>query len=219
MSAGHGRKLIDPITVSNPVTAHVLGLCSALAVSISLVPALIMSAAVICVLVFSNVLVSLMRHVTPQSIRLIIEVTLIATAVVVVDQVLQAFAPEVSEVLSVFVGLIITNCIVLARAESFAMHNGVFASFLDAVGNGLGYSWVLVLVAAIRELLGSGTLLYQQVPGFRPENRWFEPSEFMQLTPSAFFLLALIIWMLSAISRKRLRDRPLQTQGTRRGES
>ena len=120
-----GRAVIDPLVRSNPVTVHVLGVCSALAVSISLKPALIMSAAVICVLAFANVTVSLLRHVMPNSIRLVIEVTLIATAVIVVDEVLKAFAPEVSEVLSVFVGLIITNCIVLARVESFAMHNRV----------------------------------------------------------------------------------------------
>ena len=153
------RTVLDPIVDSNPVTVQVLGLCSALAVTASLLPALIMSAAVISVLVFANVSVSLLRHAMPQSIRLIIEVTLISSAVIVVDEVLKTFMPEVSSVLSVFVGLIITNCIVLARVESFAMHNGVWASLLDALGNGLGYSWVLIAVATIRELAGSGTLL------------------------------------------------------------
>lgn len=203
---GSKRSILDPLVEANPVTVHVLGLCSALAVSISLVPALIMSAAVICVLVFSNVAVSLLRHVMPNSIRLIIEVTLIASAVIVADEALKAFAPDVSEVLSVFVGLIITNCIVLARVESFAMHNGVWRSFLDAVGNGLGYSWVLLLVAAVRELLGSGSLLGYPVVALVADGSWFQPNEFMLLSPSAFFLMALIIWAV-------------RTRGHRRGES
>ena len=133
------RVFVDPLVASNPITLRVLGLCSALAVTSSVLPALIMSAAVIAVLVFANISVSLLRHVIPSTIRLIIEVTLIATAVIVVDEVLKAFMPEVSAVLSVFVGLIITNCIVLARVESFAMQNGVWASTLDALGNGVGY--------------------------------------------------------------------------------
>lgn len=195
-STSSGRTLLDPMTCANPITVHVLGLCSALAVSISLVPALIMSAAVICVLIFSNVMVSLLRNRMPHSIRLIIEVTLIATAVIIVDEALKAFAPDISEVLSVFVGLIITNCIVLARVESFAMHHGVWPSFLDGLGNGLGYSWVLILVAAVRELLGSGSLLNRPVPGFASAEGWLQPNELMLLSPSAFFLVALVIWGL-----------------------
>ncbi len=198
------RRVLNPLTRSNPVTVHVLGLCSALAVSISLKPALIMSAAVICVLAFSNVAVSLLRHHMPHSIRLVMEVTLIATAVIVVDEVLKAFAPDVSEVLSVFVGLIITNCIVLARAESFAMHNRVWPSFLDAIGNGLGYSWVLLLIAAVREAFGAGTLLGQPLPGLHPDLGGFAPNQFMQLSPSAFFLVALVIWGLNAWRQGRL---------------
>ncbi len=194
----HRRAISDPLLGANPVTVHVLGLCSALAVSIALAPALIMSAAVICVLVFANVTVSVLRNVMPHSIRLIIEVTLIATAVIVVDEVLKTYAPDVAEVLSVFVGLIITNCIVLARVESFAMHNGVWPSFLDAVGNGLGYSWVLLLIAAIRELFGSGTLLGHPVPGFHGDHAWIRPNELMLLSPSAFFLVALVIWGLNS---------------------
>ena len=180
------RPLLDPIVDTNPVTVQVLGLCSALAVTASLLPALIMSAAVIAVLVFANVAVSLLRHAMPQSIRLIIEVTLISSAVIVVDEVLKTFMPDVSSVLSVFVGLIITNCIVLARVESFAMHNGVWASFLDALGNGLGYSWVLIAVATIRELAGSGSLLGYPVLPLTSAGGWFEPNELMLLTPSAW---------------------------------
>jgi len=190
------RVFVDPLLETNPITLRVLGLCSALAVTSSLLPALIMSIAVIAVLAFANVAVSLLRHVMPRSIRLIIEVTLIATAVIVVDEVLKAFAPEVSAILSVFVGLIITNCIVLARVESFAMHNGVWASLLDALGNGLGYSWILILIGAIRELLGSGSLLGYELLPIAEAGGWYQPNQFMLLTPSAFFILALLVWWI-----------------------
>lgn len=193
------RVFVDPLIEANPVTLRVLGLCSALAVTSTLLPALIMSAAVICVLAFSNVAVSLLRNVLPRSIRLIIEVTLIATAVIVVDEVLKAFTPEVSSVLSVFVGLIITNCIVLARVESFAMRNGPWASLLDGLGNGLGYSWILISIGAIRELWGSGSLLGYTVFASVEDGGWFEPNRFMLLTPSAFFILALIVWAIRAL--------------------
>jgi Na+-transporting NADH:ubiquinone oxidoreductase subunit D len=202
-SSRNARTMLEPLAASNPVTVHVLGLCSALAVSISLVPALIMCAAVICVLTFSNVMVSLLRHAMPHSIRLIMEVTLIATAVIIVDEVLKAFAPDIAEVLSVFVGLIITNCIILARVESFAMHNGVWASFLDGIGNGLGYSWVLLLVAAVRELLGSGSLLGIPVPLVPVPGDAIGPNELMLMSPSAFFLVALVVWGLSAWRGRR----------------
>jgi Na+-transporting NADH:ubiquinone oxidoreductase subunit D len=192
------RVFVDPLVETNPITLRVLGLCSALAVTSSLLPALIMSAAVIAVLCFSNVAVSLLRHVLPQSIRLIIEVTLIATAVIVVDELLRAFAPDVSAVLSVFVGLIITNCIVLARVESFAMRNGPWASLLDGLGNGLGYSWILVVIGTIRELWGRGTLLGYPVLATVDAGGWLEPNQLMLLTPSAFFILALIVWWIRA---------------------
>jgi len=190
------RVFIDPLVETNPITLRVLGLCSALAVTSSLLPALIMSAAVVAVLCFANVAVSLLRHWMPPSIRLILEVTIIATAVIVVDEFLKAYAPQVSSVLSVFVGLIITNCIVLARVESFAMHNGVWASLLDALGNGLGYSWILILIGAVRELLGSGSLLGHELLPLTDEGGWFEPNRLMLLTPSAFFLLALLVWLI-----------------------
>ena len=200
--------MLDPIVDANPVTVQVLGLCSALAVTASLLPALIMSAAVIAVLVFANVAVSLLRHAMPQSIRLIIEVTLISSAVIVVDEVLKTFMPDVSSVLSVFVGLIITNCIVLARVESFATHNGVWASFLDALGNGLGYSWVLIAVATIRELAGSGSLLGYPVLPLASAGGWFEPNELMLLTPSAFFIVGLLIWLGRSLAIRRSRPAP-----------
>jgi Na+-transporting NADH:ubiquinone oxidoreductase subunit D len=192
------RVFVDPLLATNPITLRMLGLCSALAVTSSLLPALIMSAAVVVVLAFANVAVSLLRHAMPRSVRLIIEVTLIATAVIVVDEVLKAFLPEVSAVLSVFVGLIITNCIVLARVESFAMQNGPWASFLDGVGNGLGYSWVLILVGAVRELAGSGSLFGFSVLPLSADGGWYTPNELMLLTPSAFFILALLVWWIRA---------------------
>jgi Na+-transporting NADH:ubiquinone oxidoreductase subunit D len=190
------RVLLDPLLETNPITLRVLGLCSALAVTSSLLPTLVMSAAVVCVLAFSNVAVSTMRHVMPRSIRLIIEVTLIATAVIVVDEVLKAFMPEVSAVLSVFVGLIITNCIVLARVESFAMQNGVWASLLDGIGNGIGYAWILILIGALRELFGSGSLLGYEILPLASAGGWYEPNQLMLLTPSAFFFMALIVWCI-----------------------
>ena len=152
-----GRTLVDPIVDNNPITLQILGICSALAVTRTLLPALIMSAAVISVLAFSNVAVSLLRRQMPHAVRIIIEVTIIASGVIVVDEFLRAYLPDVSRVLSVFVGLIITNCIILGRAEGFAMQNGPWLSFVDGLGNGLGYSLILIVVATFREILGAGT--------------------------------------------------------------
>lgn len=185
------KRFLMSIIDDNPVTVQILGLCSALAVSRSLEPALIMAAAVIAVLVFSNVAVSALRGVMPHNIRLIIEVTLIASAVIVVDEVLKVYAREASQVLTVFVGLIITNCIVLGRAESFAMHNRVAPSIADALANGIGYAAILVTIAAIRELLGTGALFGIQVlPESYPKNHM------MLYAPSAFFILGLIVWAI-----------------------
>jgi Na+-transporting NADH:ubiquinone oxidoreductase subunit D len=200
------RVFVDPLITGNPVVLRALGLCSALAVTSALLPALIMGAAVVAVLVFANVSVSAIRHFVPRSVRLIIEVTLIASAVIVVDEALKAFKPDVSAVLSVFVGLIITNCIILARVESFAMHNGVWASFLDGLGNGLGYAWVLAAIGATRELLGSGTLLGYTILTPASAGGWFEPNRLMLLTPSALFLVALLVWLLRAVQAKRPRS-------------
>jgi Na+-transporting NADH:ubiquinone oxidoreductase subunit D len=192
--------LRDPVVSNNAVTVQSLGLCSALAVTSSLLPSVVMSLAVIAVLTFSNVLVSALRHVMPQSIRLILEMTLIASAVIVVDQILRAFAPEVSSILSVFVGLIITNCMILARAESFAMYNSVWRSLLDGLGNGIGYTWVLLLVGAVREVFGSGTLLeFRVLSPITDEGGWYLPNELMLMTPSAFFIIGLLIWAVAHI--------------------
>lgn len=187
--SNYRNRILGPLIDDNPVTAQILGLCSALAVSRSLRPALIMAGSVIAVLVFSNVTVSLLRGMMPRSIRLILEVTLIASAVIVVDEVLKAYAPGTSQVLSVFVGLIITNCIVLGRAESFALHNRVSDSLADALGNGLGYALILISVAAVRELVGNGSLLDRTVlPHPYPKNA------LMLYAPSAFFIIGFIVW-------------------------
>lgn len=192
------RTFLDQLITTNPITVQILGLCSALAVTSSLLPALIMSAAVIAVLAFSNVTVSLMRTVIPRNIRLILQMTLIASAVIVVDEILKAFAPDVSRTLSVFVGLIITNCIVLSRVEAFAMQNDVRSSFLDGIGNGLGYSLILIPVASVREIFGSGTLLGYPLLPLVSEGGWYTPNELFLLSPSAFFIIGLLIWWIRA---------------------
>jgi len=208
------QNVLEPLIDNNPITVQILGLCSALAVSSSLVPALIMSMAVISVLAFSNVAVSLLRKVMPQSIRLILEMALIASAVIVVDELLKAFAPDVSRMLSVFVGLIITNCIVLSRAEVFAMHNSAGASFLDGVGNGLGFSIILILVAATRELLSAGSLFDYQILPLVADGGWYESNELMLLAPSAFFIIGLVIWAVRSY-RQEQAEQPEFSEPTR----
>ena len=201
------QHLFNPLLNENPVTVQILGLCSALAVSRSLEPALIMAGSVIVVLVFSSAAVSVLRRIMPRSIRLILEMTLIASAVIVVDEFLRAYAPGVSEILSVFVGLIVTNCIVLGRVEAFAMHNPLGASVADALGNGLGYAALLLLVASIRELFGAGTLLGVQVFALVADGGWYAPNDTMLYAPSAFFIIGLLIWAVRAW-RPKLRETP-----------
>lgn len=188
--------LFDPIFNKNPVMLQVLGICSALAITNSLKTSLIMSLALTSVLVFSNVSISLIRHHIPNSVRIIVQMTIIATGVIVVDEFLQAYAPDASRVLSVFVGLIVTNCIVLGRAEAFATKSNVFDSVSDAIGNGLGFSLVLVAVGTIRELLGSGTLLGYEVLKLAQNDGWFVPLQIMLLPPSAFFIIGFLIWLV-----------------------
>ena len=188
--------LVDPFFDNNPIALQVLGICSALAVTTQLKPTLVMCAAVTFVVACSNASVSLIRNQIPSRIRIIVQMTIIASLVIVVDQVIQAYAFSVSQKLSVFVGLIITNCIVMGRAEAFAMKNGVKLSFLDGLGNGLGYSLLLVLVALIRELLGSGKLYGFSVLRLTSEGGWFEANGLLLLSPSAFFLIGLLIWAL-----------------------
>ena len=188
--------LIDPLFDNNPIALQVLGLCSALAVTTQLKPTLVMCAAVIFVVACSNASVSLIRSQIPSRIRIIVQMTIIASLVIVVDQVIQAYAFSVSQQLSVFVGLIITNCIVMGRAEGFAMKNGVAVSFMDGLGNGLGYSLILLLVAFVRELLGSGKLYGVTVLPLATEGGWYEANGLLLLPPSAFFLIGLTIWAL-----------------------
>ncbi len=193
------RTLVDPILVNNPVTLQVLGICSALAVTTSLSTALVMSAALIAVLTLSNFIISLIRNHVPRSIRLIVQITIIASLVIVVDQVLQAYMFEMSKRLSVFVGLIVTNCIVLGRAEGFAMKNPPAPSLLDGIGNGLGYALILVTIGTVRELLGAGTLLGATILPTVADGGWFTPLGLMALPPSAFFLLGLLVWAIRTI--------------------
>jgi len=192
--------LLKPLIDNNPVTLQMLGICSALAVTTSLLPTLLMCLALTSVAAFSGAAISLLRRHIPNNIRIIVQMTIIASLVIVVDQVLQAYAFELSKRLSVFVGLIITNCIVLGRAEGYAMHNGFVASTLDGIGNGLGYSLILIVVGAIREFFGKGSLLNVQILIPTSQGGSFEPMHLMLLPPSAFFIIGGIIWV---IRRKR----------------
>ena len=188
--------LVDPLFDNNPIALQVLGICSALAVTTQLKPTLVMCAAVIFVVACSNASVSLIRSQLPSRIRIIVQMTIIASLVIVVDQVIQAYAFSVSQQLSVFVGLIITNCIVMGRAEGFAMKNGVALSFMDGLGNGLGYSLILLLVAFVRELFGSGKLYGVTILPLTSDGGWYEGNGLLLLPPSAFFLIGLTIWAL-----------------------
>ncbi len=188
--------LIDPIFNNNPIALQVLGVCSALAVTVNMSTTLVMCAAVTFVTTMSNVLVSAVRNRLPSSIRIIVQMTLIASLVIVVDQILQAVAYDISKSLSVFVGLIITNCIVMGRAEAFAMQNGPWLSALDGFGNALGYSVVLIAVALVREPLGSGTLLGYEILPRVADGGFYYPNGLMLLAPSAFFIIGLFIWAI-----------------------
>jgi Na+-transporting NADH:ubiquinone oxidoreductase subunit D len=201
------KVLIDPIVDNNPVTLQVLGICSALAVTTSLLPALLMCLALTSVAAMSGAAISSIRNSIPNNIRIIVHMTIIASFVIVVDQLLKAYAFETSKQLSVFVGLIITNCIVLGRAEAFAMKNGVGMSFVDGLGNGLGYSAVLIIVAVARELFGAGTLLGFTILPLASDGGWYEANGLMLLPPSAFFIIGLIIWAVRTARPKQV-ERP-----------
>jgi Na+-transporting NADH:ubiquinone oxidoreductase subunit D len=188
--------LYTPVFINNPIGVQVLGICSALAVTTRLDKALVMAVALTVVTAFANLAVSLVRNYTPSSIRIIVQLAIIASLVIMVDQVLKAFLFEISLELSVFVGLIITNCIVMGRAEGYAMQNPPWISFLDGIGNGLGYGLVLVLVAIARELIGAGKLLGYTILPTISDGGWYEPNGLMLLAPSALFLVALFIWAL-----------------------
>ncbi|HEY9034966.1 MAG TPA: NADH:ubiquinone reductase (Na(+)-transporting) subunit D [Pseudomonadales bacterium] len=204
MAAANSQKvLIEPIFDKNPIALQILGICSALAVTTSLDTALVMCVALTVVTAFSNFFISLIRNFIPGSIRIIVQMTIIASLVIVVDQILQAVAYEISKSLSVFVGLIITNCIVMGRAEAYAMGNPPVASFLDGIGNGLGYSAVLVFVAVVRELLGSGSLLGMQVLATADSGGWYIPNGLFLLPPSAFFIIGGFIWLLRSWKKEQ----------------
>lgn len=194
-SESAGRKLLtDPIVSSNPITVQALGICSALAVTSAIRPSLFMAAAVIAVCGFAGASVSLVRQFLPDSIRLIVQIVVIASFVVIVDQVLKAYAFDISKALSVYVFLIVTNCIVLGRVEGYAMRHDVVASFLDGVGNGVGYGLLLVIVAGVRELAGSGTLLGVTVLERTADGGWYLPNGLAVMPPSAFLIIGMIIW-------------------------
>jgi Na+-transporting NADH:ubiquinone oxidoreductase subunit D len=192
--------LFDPLLNTNPVAVQVLGICSALAVTSKLETAIVMSIALTVVVALSNLSISLIRDRIPSSIRIIVQLTIIASLVIITDQVLKAFVYDVAMQLSVFVGLIITNCIVMGRAEAFAMQNDPWPSFVDGVGNGLGYSLILISVGFIRELFGSGAVLGFQVMPLVTEGGWYTPNGLMVLSPAAFFLIGVAIWIMRTIN-------------------
>ena len=186
--------LLEPVFNNNPIALQILGICSALAVTSSLQVTLVMCIALTMVTAFSNMAVSLIRNQIPNSIRIIVQMTVIASLVIVVDQILKAYAFDISKKLSVFVGLIITNCIVMGRAEAFAMKHGPKDSFFDGIGNGLGYSFILICLAVIRELFGAGKLFGIEILSTVSNGGWYVPNGMLLLPPSAFFLIGLIIW-------------------------
>jgi Na+-transporting NADH:ubiquinone oxidoreductase subunit D len=190
--------LLDPIASNNPIALQILGICSALAVTTSMKVAFVMCLALTIVSAFSNLFVSLIRHHIPNSIRIIVQMTIIASLVIMVDQVLKAVAYDISKQLSVFVGLIITNCIVMGRCEAFAMKNPPLPSFYDGIGNGIGYSVILMLLAFLRELFGAGKIWGFQVLPVSTEGGWYIANGMMLMPPSAFFLIGLFIWALRA---------------------
>ena len=196
--------LFKPIIYNNPIALQVLGVCSALAVTTSLQVTLVMCAALTVVTAFSNMLISMIRHHIPGSIRIIIQMTIIASLVIAVDLAIQAYAFDISRKLSVFVSLIITNCIVMGRAEAFAMQNPPGLSFLDGIGNGFGYSVVLIAVASIRELFGAGTLLGIEILPLVENGGWYQANGLLLVPPSAFFIIGLLIWALRGVEKEQV---------------
>ncbi|MEM0513872.1 NADH:ubiquinone reductase (Na(+)-transporting) subunit D [Pseudoalteromonas sp. YIC-827] len=196
--------LFGPVFANNPIALQVLGICSALAVTSSLKNALIMSIALTLVTAFSSLFISMIRNQIPSSVRIIVQMTIIASLVIVVDQVLQAFSYATAKELSVFVGLIITNCIVMGRAEAYAMKSPPVMSFLDGIGNGLGYSVVLLTVGFIRELFGKGSLFDVEIIPLVQNGGWYQPMGLLILPPSAFFIIGLFIWVLRTYKKDQV---------------
>jgi Na+-transporting NADH:ubiquinone oxidoreductase subunit D len=210
--------LLEPVVDNNPVMLQVLGICSALAVTTSLLPALLMCIALTSVAALSGAAISTIRNRIPNNIRIIVQITIIASFVIVVDQILKAYAFETSKQLSVFVGLIITNCIILGRAEAFAMSNSPGLSFLDGIGNGLGYSAVLLTVATLRELFGAGSLFGAEILPLTANGGWYEANGLMLLPPSAFFIIGLLIWAVRSARPQQVEKPEYQIHEVHRTE-
>ncbi len=200
------KTILDPLFNNNPIALQILGVCSALAVTSKMETVLVMSLAVTCVTALSSLSVSIIRDYIPSSIRIIVQMTIIASLVIITDQLLKAYLFETSKALSVYVGLIITNCIIMGRAEGYAMQNGPLMSFLDGIGNGIGYAIVLIFVGVFRELFGSGSLLGFQILPLVSEGGWYQPNGLMLLAPSAFFLIGFFIWILRTFYKDQVEE-------------
>ncbi|MCP9198441.1 NADH:ubiquinone reductase (Na(+)-transporting) subunit D [Gramella sp. GC03-9] len=215
LSKGNRKLLSDPLDDNNPITVQVLGICSALAITVQLEPAIVMAIAVMVVMAFSNMIISMLRNLIPSRIRIIVQLVVVASLVILVSEVLKAYAFDVSKQLSVFVGLIITNCIVMGRLEAFALGNGVYKSFLDGIGNAAGYGLILIIVAFFRELLGSGKLFGFEVLGHKGATLaestglyalGYENNGLMLLSPMALIVVGVIIWVQRARNRKLIEE-------------
>ena len=211
LSKKDSKLILDPLADNNPITIQVLGICSALAITAQLKASIVMTISVLFVMGVGNVVISLIRNIIPSKIRIIVQLTVVASLVIIVDQVLKAYAYELSKELSVFVGLIITNCIIMGRFEAFALGNGVWRSFLDGIGNALGYGIILIMVGFFRELLGSGTLLGIQVLGDPIDKTGlysigYENNGFMLLSPMALIVVGIIIWVQRYKNRALIED-------------
>ncbi len=202
MASKTQEALVDPLFNENPIALQVLGICSALAVTTRMDTSLVMSIAVICVLTLSNVFISLLRNSIPTNIRIIVQLTIIASLVIVTDQILKAYLWDISKQLSVFVGLIITNCIIMGRAEAYAMANPPGMSLLDGIGNGLGYALILMITAFLREFFGSGSLFGKQVMPLVSDGGWYNPNGMMLYSPAAFFIIGFLIWGLESLETR-----------------
>lgn len=200
------RVLIDPIFKNNPISLQILGICSALAVTSKMETAIAMGAAVTLITAISSFVISLIRKIIPTNIRIIVQMTVIASMVIVADQVLKAFFFDIAKSMSVYVGLIITNCILMGRTEGFALSNPPGKSFVDGIGNGLGYSMILLFLSIIREFFGSGSLLGHQLLPLAKDGGWYHPNGLMVLAPSAFFLIAIFIWIARSIDKTQVEE-------------
>lgn len=215
LSKANRKILKDPLDDNNPITVQVLGICSALAITVQLKPAIVMSLAVVFVMAFSNVIISLLRNSIPSRIRIIVQLVVVASMVILVDQILKAYAFDVSKQLSIFIGLIITNCIIMGRLEAFALGNGVYKSFLDGIGNAAGYGLILIVVAFFRELFGSGKLLGYEILGHKGVTMaestglyalGYEDNGFFLLSPMALIVVGVLIWVQRARNRKLIEE-------------